>query len=164
MRSTLPLVLVFLILVCVGVVGYSVLHPTAIKTSSVSFSPTSLPASHADGSYIVVVSGPNSTLQITDTSGKVLEEGFFQQSLHDPQTGKAVGVGTTQLYVAKPQDGTYLLKVAGVDLYGLQLLLYDRNANPKVLEYFKGSGKPSAEFKIEFNKENSASSIVTETL
>lgn len=109
------------------------------------------PAKKADPSYIEVFAGPGAKVQLLNSEGKLVREGVYSSGI-----GNGGGV---ELYYAKPESGLYFLNIQSLDKLGVTVLLYDREAEVRMFDFFNDKATSSAKFKIKFDKENSKKSI-----
>lgn len=162
MRISLSIVLIILIALCIITVGYAFSFPRKISpehSASKSIVPLEFPSpsptviSNSDGSYIEIVVGGGATVTVKDPSGNKVGNGSIEQA--SSPDGSIKGEVLYVYYVQQPTDGIYFLHADEIGNTGIQVLLYDRNGEVKVQDFLKRSRDKTADFDINFNKENS---------
>ncbi len=92
--------------------------------------------SHTDLSYILVISDPQVTLSLRDSSGNILAHSVIQHPLSDEiEGGTAKAHSASMLYYQTPSSGIYELVVTSTDgkQHPIKSYLYDNNGNVQVI-------------------------------
>lgn len=117
--------------------------------------------SNTDLSYIMLVTNPEVSVELTSSSGTIVGEEYIQQPIQDPLGSSDSDSPVKIIYYPQPQTDTYRINVVSVgnQAYELDSYLYDENGEVNAASFTGILDETTEEsFTVEFDKNDASAS------
>jgi len=117
--------------------------------------------SHTDLSYILLVHQPNLLVKVKDTQGNILPtlQSFYDEVDDSEDSSGEKTPPLVEDQIAKPAEGKYIVEVSQdtLDAYSLQIVTYDKAANPTFFTETGEAGPQSQHMTLDYHYDQTSS-------